>query len=68
MPSPKVWPKSPDTPEAKERYLEDAEFGARIESARKGDDSSRTEERVARALKYAEWRWEGFMADKIASL
>ena len=56
--------------ERKKQYLADAERGARLAFASlQGPDNTGTEkERVKRALKYAEWRWEGFYAGEITSL
>lgn len=50
------------------RYLEDAEAGARWVSAERGEDETRAEERVQRALNYAHRRWDGFLLGEVASL
>jgi hypothetical protein len=58
----------------RERYLADAEAGARLAHAERARNPNPSvplepvEERVQRALNYAAWRWDGFHAGEIASL
>jgi len=50
------------------RYLRDAEAGARFAASQRNEDGRRTEERVARAVRYAKWRREGYHAGDVAAL
>jgi hypothetical protein len=66
----------------RQRYLADAELGARLvarEQAARYEHPEvpgvpvdavliSEEERVANALRYAAWRWDGFQAGEIVSL
>jgi len=48
--------------------LRDAEAGARFAASQRNEDGRRTEERVARAVRYAKWRREGYHAGDVAAL
>jgi len=56
------------TVDSRQRYMIQAESGARVTSRERNLDEHQTEERVQRALGYAAWRWEGFQRGEISSL
>lgn len=59
---------SPEGCENREQYIRWHKAAATLEAERRGSDEEATAARVARAERYAQWRWQGWLDGEVAAL